>query len=376
MDDLFHQNYAVVTGGTLIAGFLNSGGSALRLSSSGSWIVADSVSSSLAAPDGTTGGAALEGWFRLPSAPSGTVTVMGKASSYELKATPGMKLWWVLSNSGNTTTVVSATTLVANTIYHVAGVYNGDFTGTPIFGNQVQGTTLLALPPDYRAGDATSENNLQVSKHTIQEKGQITSVVADLNHYSDAGVTPQDLVAVVYADDNGEPGQLLTQSPAQRLTTTGRRWVTFPLSCSVQAGDVWLGIVSGAILGSDSVVMQIGVETTGGTHRAKNSSVSDGTVVTGIDGTPTDPFGTASVSDANLFAIYANYTPTGRTGAEGKALIYLNGVQDASTGYTHGIADTSNNLQHPTGGAVDMDAWSIWNKKLTPVQVATHYAAR
>ncbi len=377
MDDLLHQNYPVVTGGTLIAGPLTSGGSALRLSSSGSWVVADSVSSSLAVADGASGGAALEGWFRLPSLPSGTQTILGKASSYELKATSAGFVHWILTNSGNTATVVSGSTVAANTWYHAAGVYNGDFTGTPIFGNQVQGSLRLSVPPDYRAGASTGENNLQVTKFTALERGQITSVVMDLQRYTDAGATPHDMAAVVYEDDNGAPGALLSQSDPQRLgADPTRTWVQFDLTCSVFAGDIWLGFVSGAILGSETAVMLLGYESTGGTVKGKNSSVSDGTVATGINGRASDPFGTAVISNTEEFAIYANYTPTGRNGSEGHAVLYLNGSSAGSVAYTHGIGDSANNLQHPAGAAVDLESWAIYNNKLTPVQVSTHYSSR
>ncbi len=373
MEDVLHQNYAVVTGGTAIAGPLTSGGTALRLSSSGSWVVADSVSSSLAVGDGVSGGCALEGWFRLPSLPSGTQTIMGKASSYELKATSAGFVHWIVTNSGNTATVVSSSAITANTWYHVAGVYNGDYTGTPIFGNQVQGSGLTSVPADYVAGAATGNNNLQVCKYTIPEKGQITSLVMDLKG---SGGAYQDVAAVVYEDDNGAPSDLLAQSDSQRMGLDNiRRWVTFPLSCSVFSGDVWLGFVGGAIFSTVLSSMAIGYETSGSTRKVKSSPVSDGDPNTVIN-TADSPFGTAALSDSDKFAIYANYTPTGRTGAEGKAVLYLNGVESASVSYAHGIGDSANNLQHPAGAAVDLESWAIYNKKLTPVQVATHYSAR
>ncbi len=377
MDDLLHQNYPVVTGGTLIAGPLTSGGSALRLSSSGSWVVADSDSSSLTVSDGTAGGAALEGWFRLPSLPSGTQTILGKASSYELKATSAGFVHWIVTNSGNTATVVSGSTVAANTWYHAAGVYNGDYTGITISGNTTQGSLLLAVPPDYRAGVTTGENNLQVTKFALQERAMITSIVVDLRCYTDAGMILQDMAAVVYDDDGGTPGNLLTQSDPQRFgVDPSRRWATFTTDCVAFPGDIWIGFVSGAILANEVLSIQVGYESSGGTTMGKNSVVGDGTVATGINARASDPFGTPALSNSNKLAVYVNYTPINRNGSEGHAALYLNGSSSGSVSYTHGIGDSANNLQHPVGAAVDLESWAIYNNKLTPVQVSTHYSSR
>lgn len=378
LKDVLHQNYGSTTGTpTLIPGALTDGNQALRLSSSDTWVVADSASSSLAVADGAAGGAAMSGWFSVPSLPGSTQTILGKVGSFELKITSAGKLQWILTNGVNTVTVTSTATIVPGTWYHFAGVYNGDYTGTPIFGNQVQGSLQYGIPPDYRAGVATGLSNLNVGSFTIPEKGQITSVAVDLQRYYDA-TSNQDLAAVVYeVNDDGSFGRLLGQSAPQRLGgTSDRAWVVFPCVCSAFPGLVGLGVVSGAIFGSDLTSMMIGYENTGGTFRQRNSVVSDGTVVTGINGTAADPFGAPVVTNASQLAIYANYTPTGRTGAEGKALIYLNGQLDNSAAYAHGIADSANNFQHPAGVAVDLDDWAIWNKKLTLVQVATHFNAR
>jgi hypothetical protein len=43
-------------------------------------------------------------------------------------------------------TVTSTATIAANTWYHFAGVYNGDYTGTPQFGYTTQGSVQLAMP--------------------------------------------------------------------------------------------------------------------------------------------------------------------------------------------------------------------------------------
>lgn len=118
MLDVKHQNYPALTGSpTLIAGPLTDLTQALRLSSSATWVVADSASSSLAVADAAAGGAAMSGWFSLPSLPGSTQTIIGKASSYELKVTSAGKLQWIVTNGGNSVTVTSAATIATGTWY-------------------------------------------------------------------------------------------------------------------------------------------------------------------------------------------------------------------------------------------------------------------
>jgi hypothetical protein len=75
-------------------------------------------------------------------------------------------------------------------------------------------------------------------------------------------------------------------------------------------------------------------------------------------------------------AIYANYTPTARTGNEGQAVLYVDGVLDNSAAYTRGITDSANNLQHPAGLAVTLDDWMIFDRRLTAEEIAMLYASR
>lgn len=361
---------------SLVAGALTDGNQALRLGGTATWIVQDTTSSSLAVADGAAGGAAITGWMSAPAAPAaGTQTVIGKTGSYELHMTSGSHLQFTLSNGGaGTTTIVSNATITPSNWYHVGGVYNGDYTGTPIFGNQGTGSSQFAVPYDMRMGVATGQNNLQVCKYTIPEKGQITSLVMDLQRYYDS-TGPEYVAAVIYTDNDGAPDQLVAQSSPQLLSNGSRQWVTFPVAGAVYPGAVWLGFIGGAIFGSDVTSMLLGYEGSGGTRRCRNNPVSDGSQ--NFTGTADSSFGTTyGLADSVRLSLYANYTPTGRTGAEGKALLYINGQLDSSGTYAHGIADTANNLQHPTGFAVDLDDWAIFNKKLTAVQIARHYSSR
>ena len=382
MDDLERQNFASVAGSvSLVTSPFGSGGSALSFGTSGSWTVPDSLSSSLAAGDGVVGGAALEGWFRVPSFPAGTATILGKAASYELKITPGQRLQWVLTNGGATATVVSVGTIASGTWYHVAGVYNGDYTGVTQFGGTTAGAVVSGIPGDYFHGSPVVVNNMQICKCTAPEKGVLNGVVMDLQMVGDASLA-QYVRAVVYEDLGGVPGALLAESVDQRLGTGvkgvaggargERAWITFPLTCSLFPGSYWLGFMGGESNG----ICGIGYFTSGGIRDYKYDDHGyDANDASPTSGAP-DPFGALAGADAAKLSAYGTYTATGRTGAEGQALLYINGRQDATVPYAHGIADTANNLQHPTGLAVDLADWAIYNKKLTAIQVATHYGAR
>jgi hypothetical protein len=338
--------------------------------STNSMSVPDSASDSLAV---VVGGAAMEGFFNLPAIPGTTKTITGKTGSYVLQVNSAGKLLWTFTNGASTITVTSATTIQPNTSYHVVGVYNGSYTGAPVFGNQIQGPApLMSMPGDYFQGSSTGANNLWVSKENILEKGQITSVVMDLKRVQDT-TNNEWVAAVVYRDSAGVPGIKAGQSdPIQlsNVSVVGRQWVSFPVNAVIPAGVCWLGFVAG----SESGQFAVGTETSGGQRVRRNAPVSD-TSNFQLTGDAPDPFGSYTGSDTGRLSIYANYTPIARTGDEGKALLYLNGVLDASMSYAAGIGDTANALSFAPSVAVKLDDWSIWNKALTPVQVATHYAA-
>lgn len=370
------QNPAVVTGGTLVAGALTDGNQALSLSSSGVFDVPDSTSSSLAITDGTAGGLSLMCWFKVPSLPSSTQTILGKVGSYELKLTAAGRLQWVLTNGANSVTVTSAASIQTNRFYHFAGVYNGDYSGTPVVGTTTVGNQLLPLPADQNASGATGGLNLHTNRVAMQEQGKITQVVAYLQRGGDVS-SPEWIAPVVYRDGTSlDPGALAAQGDPQLIYPSARTPTayTFTIDANVYAGPIHLGLVGGAEFGLETSTISIASAATGGVHKYRACSVSssDGS----LTGTVPDPFGAVFNTDTINPTIYANYTPTGRTGAEGQALIYLDGVLDSFSSYTHGIADSSSNLQHPTGLAVVLDEVTIWNKKLTAEQIALDYSVR
>jgi len=385
MRDVMLRNPATVTGATLVAGNLTDGNQAVTLSGSGTFVVPDSVSSSLAVADGVAGGMAMVGWFKVAALPSSTQTILGKAGSYELKLTAAGKLTWTLTGA-TTATVTSNTSIATNRWYMVAGVYNGDYSGVPQLGQTTAGATLIGLAGDYRAGALTGNNNLQVSQFLAQENGHVSELVMRLAIDSGAPYS-QDVAAVIYRDTAGAPGEKLAQSDGQFLVSTslggpiplsnvGSVWWTFPLEASLYRGsNYWLGFAGGALHTSDTTVLVIGATTTGGQLRGKNSVVSedgDGPASQSVD----DPFGTPALTNTTKLDVYANYTPTSRTGNEGQAVLYVDGVLDNSVSYTSGIADSTNNLQHPTTLAVTLDDWMIFNRRLTAEEVAMLYASR
>jgi hypothetical protein len=364
MLDQMRRNPGVITGTpTLVTGAITAD-SDQALSFNGttnSMSVADSVSDSLVTA--TPGGMALELFAKFPSIPGVTKTVIGKAGSYVLEINSSGKLLWTLTGPSSSVTVTSTATIAPNSYYHIVGVWDGGYTGSPIFGYQTQGSVQMGIPGDYFQGSPTGDVNLQACKFTMLEKGQLTSVVMDLQRAPD-GTLNEGIRAVVYGPNTSTvPGKKLGESADVVLSSYGARaWYTFPLDVAAAAGDIWLGFIAGESSGQ----FRIGRETTGGNRAWKNSSYSSDAP---------DPFGTPANVDLTKLSIYANYTPTGRTGSEGKALLYLNGVLDASSTYTDGVTDSANALSFAPSVAVTLDEPSIWNKKLTPVQVAQHYTA-
>lgn len=383
MIDQTHQNPGAMTGTpALVAGALREDtNQALQFNgTTNSMSVPDSASASLAVADGAPGGLALQCWLKFASFPGSTQTVIGKAGSYELKVTSAGKLTWTLTNGAQSVTVTSATTLSTGQWYQVVGVYNGDYTGATVFGKQTTGAAQELVSGDYDATSATGHNNLNVSKETLLEKGRITSIVMDMQKRPSTSQNSW-VAAVAYADSGGVPGAKIAQSIPRWLSHhdigMARQWITFDINGIAYPGSVWLGYVGG----QSSQRWNIGLDTSGGTRKWRNAAVTDSSVShygTGfpLTGETPDPFGTVVSGDSQRLAIYANYAAMARTGDEGFALLYLNGVLDASSAYTRGIADTANALLFASSVAVSIDEPSIWNKKLTPVEVARHYSAR
>jgi len=331
----------------------------------------------------------IAGWVRVTSWPASLKNLLAKSGSYGVAMTTAGKIELTFANGANSVTLDSLAVLQTNVWYHVACVYNGGYLGPPKFGKTVAGAGGIGIPGDYRAGAAQgSANNLQVCRFQALERGQVTQLSLRLSIEASAPYA-QDVAAVAYADAAGPaPGAKLAQSDGQYLVSTtfggpiplnnvGSVWVVFPVDFLIAQGIYyWLGFAGGAIHASDTTVLIISDDATGGTRKIKHSQVSVGATGPASQAVA-DPFGTAASSDAVNFDVFADYTPTGRTGAEQLALIYINGALDNSTSYGHGIADSANALQHASGDAAcDLKDWMIWDRPLAPNEIARLYACR
>ena len=387
MRDELQLNPLTVTGTpSLIPGMLvRDADQALRFDGATNGLsVPDSVSDSLAV---VVGGAALECLLSVPSLPATPKPLLKKSGSVELGIRNDGKLYWFLQNGANALTVVSNMVLTPGQKYHVVGVYNGAYTGAQQVGNAVQGPSQIVLSGDYNppaggppaASGAT--DNLHVTKLTMLEKGKVDKLVVDLQRVNDA-IYGSWIAPLIFADNAGAPGALVVQGEAVQVDlepqlvggvwqNTPRLWINLPVSATLQPGDYWFGFVVGAY-GSQ---VKLGYDTVGGTsHKWRGATVSDSSSFQ-LTGNVADPFGAVVGTDTKKLALYATYTALARTGEEGRSLLYVNGVLDNFGAYAFGIGDTANAWSGPETPA-DLDEWSIWNRALSAVEVARHYAAR
>jgi hypothetical protein len=180
--------------------------------------------------------------------------------------------------------------------------------------------------------------------------------------------------AVVYADDAGSPGAKVAQSADQRIVgvTYPRQWITFPLSGPIYNLPYWLAWEAG----ESNQIAGIGAETTGGVEKYRRDERGSDSSDSHPTGDSIDPFGTVAGTGTVKYLDVRHLHPHRPHRRRGESLDLPERAVGQSSAYAHGIADTANNLTHPAGVAVDLDDWAIFNKKLTAVQIATHYAAR
>ena len=362
MRDEFNRNPMTMTGTpTLVAGALTvDTNSALSFNGPTSFSsAADSTSLSI------TGSLSIELFLWLDALPGATRDIVRKTSSYAVQVNSTGRVLFVLNNGASTITLTSNTSLSTGRWYHLVCVYNANYAGVQQFGKSTLGTTTAQVDDD-------NGNNKAACRFSLLEPALLNTVNLSLQ-YTDE-IWPVEMCGVVYsADTLGNPDRLVTSSPVTVLgppTPAWRSWtwVSFALTPAlVPAGSYFLGYISDTVSGPlPKAPLVIGRETTGGTTRRKPDSVSS----------PSDPFGTAgTIGNTDELAAYCAYTAVGRTGNEGKALIYLDGALNVSGAYTGGIADNANALEVTPAVAARIDELSIWNKPLTPAQIATHYTA-
>ena len=375
--DIMQANPGTISGTpTLISSMLvRSLGPALRFSGGSSFTVPHT--SNLTLLNGAVGGVAFVFPLRIPAYPLAEAYLFNKSGEYGASILPDGTLRFHLTGG----TVDSSAPIPLNTGVFVELVYNGSYSGDPVVGNNTQGSAQEGMAADYMAGSTTGENNLQVCRFQMLERGLITQLNLDLQRY-DNNPAFQDVAAVAYADSAAAPAAKLAQTAGQLLGSTAlgtqpRVWQPFTVDepFILDIGDfLWLGYAGGARHTSESPVMLIGKETSGGTRKGRNSVVSASSAGPASQSVA-DPFGAAALSDAVKLAVYADYSPLGRDGNEGNLLIYLDGQEDARAAYTAGITPGTNDLTGPEF-TVDMDDLLLFDRRLTAVECAQLYAAR
>lgn len=377
MEDVIRRNPGTISGTpSLISSMLaRDDDAALRFSGGSSFSVPHS--STLNLLNGAVGGIALSFMLNVPAHPVSEKFLFQKAGEYGASIKTDGTLRFYLNGAAR---VDSSAPIPLNTDVLVSLIYNGGYTGTPQVGKTTTGATQTTVQPDYRAGATTGSNNLQVCQFQLLERGLLTQIVMSLQRHRDAP-TFQDMAAVMYADSAGAPGAKLAQSAGQYLGSTALgtqpiAWVAFPIDSVIleQNDYVWLGYAGGANHSGDTTVMTIGLDSSGGVHKGRNSVVSASSAGPASQAVA-DPFGTAALSDDDVLAVYADYTPLARTGDEGHALIYLDGQEDNRAAYSSGITAGTNALTGPQFD-VRLDELLLWDRKLGPVEVAQLYAAR
>ena len=309
-----------------------------------------------------TSSMSVECFVKVAAYPGGSGGIVGKNSAYGLSMDAAGHVLFSI-NSGVTSLAVTSTVVLSlNTWYHLVGVYNGNYAGTPRFGEAAQGTTSAQVEDD-------NTNNKAVGKFALLETGLLTNVSILLQYIDE--IWPVQMRAVVYSDNAGEPDALVTSSPIQVLNPPNPAWrvwtwVNFPLAPAVvPAGAYHVGYIADTIAGISKSPLVVSRDTVGGIASRRPDSISS----------PSDPFDSVSVSNTDNLSINCNYTPVGRTGNEGKVLLYINGSRNVSGVYSAGVADNANAVQVASNMAAQVDEVSIWDKALTPVQIATHYTA-
>lgn len=317
---------------------------------------ADSVSLS------DTGSLSIEAFVRIPSAPGSAVNLIHKSGSYTLALGTDRKLTFTVVGGG-TTSVVSNTVLAVDTWYHVVCVLNQEYAGTPQFGvTSVDATGVGMSGSTNKFGAGTASQNLQVSARTVVEAGLVSQISMPIARDDEIWTT--DLRMVIYSDSGGVPGVLLVQTDSIVLPSIAARpptyiWVTLPGSGIVLPGTVWVGYQMGRTDGQAWTTYA-----SSGSTRKINASFGSGAP---------SSFGSGTLVSSQTLTNYVDYSPIGRTGLEGKALLYINGALDNSANHTTGVADTANALEIGKFGRID-DV-SFWSRALKPYEIGTHYTA-
>ncbi len=116
--------------------------------------------------------------------------------------------------------------------------------------------------------ESAVDSNLQGSAEAFLTSAQKSGTVSTINVYLDASSTATELVAGIYADNNGHPGALLGQGKLSTLKSGATNTVAIPSTSMVAAKPYWIALLGtkGQIkfrdrLGSGSVPLETSAAT-------------------------------------------------------------------------------------------------------------------
>ena len=171
-----------------------------------------------------------------------------------------------------------------------ASTYTATFTQqtTGMFGTTTIGTST----------DTASVNLKEVSRFTAVA-GNVTKLTGYLSGLGAASGS-QKVKAIMYTDNNGNPGSLLGVSNELSINA-GRAWAwtdfTFPSPIRVQAGTIWMGYIASSV----NDLTQLKYDNSPGELRY-NANAG------GYAAGPSSSFGTPTLSNKH-YSLYATYTP-------------------------------------------------------------------
>jgi hypothetical protein len=161
--------------------------------------------------------------------------------------------------------------------------------GEKVFGTTVPGSST----------DTASWNLKEVSRYSAPEPASVSKLSGYVSGLG-ASSGSQPVRAVIYADDDGDPGALLGVSDEVTISA-GRAWgwveFPFPTAVAVAQGTVWMGYIAGA----EGDLTQMRFDDS---PNELHYNVNPGGYAAG----PSDPFGSATLSEKH-YSLYATYTP-------------------------------------------------------------------
>jgi RHS repeat-associated protein len=164
--------------------------------------------------------------------------------------------------------------------------------------------TYTPAPVFGKTSVGASTDNGMFANYKIAHKATLSApgAVTKLTLYAVPGVnspSAQSLKAVIYADSEGSPGELLGTGTevTYKGNVNGSGWLELPFASPVKltTGTYWIGFIDG----SESEGMGYAYDSVANSRAYNTNTYSSG---------PTNPFGTAT-KDSEQASLYATYTP-------------------------------------------------------------------